>query len=98
MLPQLVSERGIPLAELSRRTGLTYKTVIKLYYSDFTSLRVDTLDKLCQALEAQPGDFLKYEPGPATEKPAPGVPTPPLHPRNKRAKRSRKRGKEVRRP
>lgn len=91
-LPHLVAEKGISLAELSRLTGLTYKTAVKLYYSDFTSLRIDTLDKLCEVLEVQPGDLLRYERGPVVQKPVSSVEVSPRHPRNKRARKSWRRG------
>lgn len=70
MIPHLVKSKDLSLAELARRAGLTNRTVVKLYYADFTSIHVNVLDKLCKALDASPGDLLVYVPGDESNRPA----------------------------
>lgn len=85
-IPQLMKDRKITLAELSRRCGLSRKTVVKLYYADFTQIHIDVLDRLCEALDATPGDIFKYVKG--ARKPKPVLQDLPenTHPLNKRIK------------
>jgi len=69
-IPSVVAGKGISLAELTRRTGLNKKTVIKLMYADFKSISVDTLDKLCSVLKVNTGDLLEYVSGDVSVYPA----------------------------
>lgn len=88
-IPKLLREKKISLSELSRTAKITPKTAVKLYYSDFTSIGIDTLDKLCTALNAQPGDILKHESAVQTARyPMPCFKTRPAHPNNQRAVRA----------
>lgn len=61
-IPKVVSDRNMSLAELSRQTGLSFRTIIKLYYADFTSLHIEVLDRLCATLCVAPGDLLTFVP------------------------------------
>lgn len=90
-IPKLMQDNNITMAELSRRTGLAPKTVVKLYYADFTRITIDVLDRLCEALHATPGDIFEYIPGRRSEKPALDyLPKQRLHPLNRRAKQAAK--------
>lgn len=93
-IPDIVREKQMSLAELSRRTELTYRTVVKLYYADFTSIHIDVLDRLCAALGATPGDLLAYAPGSAGGRPKVNRNAfKQTHPLNKRAKTGSKRSR-----
>ncbi|MDD4721885.1 MAG: helix-turn-helix transcriptional regulator [Acidaminococcaceae bacterium] len=69
-IPSVVAGKGLNIAELTRRTGLNKKTVIKLMYADFKSISVDTLDRLCSVLNVNTEDLLKYTSGTASIYPA----------------------------
>lgn len=63
-LAQLMLDRRIKTGEIASKTGLHGSTVSKLKALEEMPARLDrkTLDKLCKALECQPGDLLKYVP------------------------------------
>ena len=59
----LARRRGImTITALAARTGLAYNTAHALYTGRTTRIDHDTLDRLCAALDAQPGDLLVYVP------------------------------------
>ena len=48
----MLARRKMSLTELSERVGITKAKAV----------RVETLNKLCHALDCQPGDLLEYRP------------------------------------
>lgn len=50
------------IAALAARTGLAYNTAHALYTSRATRIDHETLDRLCAALDVQPGDLFVYVP------------------------------------
>ncbi len=62
-LNQLMFERGIKNQQLCQLTGLHPNTISKLKNCREMPERLEknTLDKLCKALNIQPGDLLSYE-------------------------------------
>ena len=62
---QLMARRGITAYALSRATGLSYPSAYRLSRSagNFGRLHADTLDRLCEFFQAQPGDLLQWTPG-----------------------------------
>lgn len=64
-LSRILGERRMSVRELQRRTGLAYVTVYNLYSGKSGRVDFDTLDKICRALEIQPGDILEYAAEPA---------------------------------
>ena len=46
--------------KLSRKAGLQYMTVKKLYYNKFSSINLDTFARLCYVLNCEIGDLLEY--------------------------------------
>ena len=55
--------RGITtITALAAHTGLAYNTAHALYTGRTTRIDHDTLDRLCAALDAQPGDLFVYVP------------------------------------
>lgn len=61
-IADLVSDRSLTLSQLSRLTGISYKTIVKLYYADFSSIHIDTLDSLCTTLGTTPGEIFQHVP------------------------------------
>lgn len=56
-LDQLLAEREMTLAELSRLTGITTVNLSVLKNNRARAVRFSTLAALCTALECQPGDL-----------------------------------------
>ena len=60
----MLARRKMSLTELSHRVGITMANLSILKTGKARAVRVDTLNKLCRALDCQPGDLLEYRPGP----------------------------------
>jgi putative transcriptional regulator len=63
-LDELLRDRGMTLTELSERVGVTIVNLSVLKNGHARAIRFSTLARLCEALACQPGDLLRYEPGP----------------------------------
>jgi putative transcriptional regulator len=63
-LSRLLGERRMSIAELQRRTGLSYVTLHDLYTDKSKRVDFKTLNQICQALGVQPGDILEHVPDP----------------------------------
>ncbi|MDG0876234.1 helix-turn-helix transcriptional regulator [Paenibacillus thiaminolyticus] len=59
-LQKLLIDRDIKKQELLRRTGISSATMAKLNTNEYVSLEV--IDKICSALNCQPGDLLEHIP------------------------------------
>jgi putative transcriptional regulator len=55
------NERGLTVAQLADRIGITQANLFVLKNNRGKAIRFSTLEALCQALECQPGDILRYE-------------------------------------
>lgn len=58
----MLARRKMSVSELSRRVGITMANTSILKNGKARAVRVDTLDRLCRALDCQPGDILEYRP------------------------------------
>ena len=58
-----MADRKISLNELAERVGITNVNLSKLKTGKVSGIRFDTLVRICEALECQPGDILDYVPG-----------------------------------
>lgn len=90
MIPEIVKEQNITLADLARLTGMTPRSIAKIYYADITSIRIETLDRLCDVLDSTPGKLLTFQPGMLSKRMAlTEIPNSPArtkpHTKNKRA-------------
>ena len=47
---------------LAQRAGLSENTISAIYNGKITRMEMETLNKLCVALDCQPGDLLEYVP------------------------------------
>ncbi|NJP96693.1 helix-turn-helix transcriptional regulator [Nonomuraea sp. FMUSA5-5] len=63
-LDRLLEERGMTLAELADRVGITNVNLSILKNNRAKAIRFTTLAKLCEVLACQPGDLLSYAPAP----------------------------------
>ncbi len=59
-LDVMMAKRKISLNELSEKVGLTLSNLSILKTGKAKAIRFSTLDAICNALDCQPGDILKY--------------------------------------
>lgn len=59
-LDVLLAERKMTLTQLSEEVGIHITNLSKLKTGDVSFIRLETLRKLCRALDCQPGDLLSY--------------------------------------
>lgn len=52
---------GLTLTELASRVGITLVNLSILRNNRAKAIRFSTLEALCEELDCQPGDILKYE-------------------------------------
>ena len=58
----LMAERKMRLNELAAKVGVSEVNLSKLKNDKAKAVRFSTLNALCQALDCQPGDLLRYIP------------------------------------
>lgn len=56
----MLAKRKMSVTELSERVGITMSNVSILKNGKAKAIKVDTLDKVCRALDCQPGDILEW--------------------------------------
>lgn len=56
----MLAKRKMSVTELSQRVGITMANISILKNGKAKAVKVDTLDKICRALECQPGDILEW--------------------------------------
>ena len=57
----MLARRKMTLTELSEKVGITMANLSILKTGKARAVRVDTLNKLCAALQCQPGDLLEFQ-------------------------------------
>jgi putative transcriptional regulator len=57
-LDVLLAERKMTLTELSEKVGIHVNNLSKLKNGDVAFIRLETLDKICEALDCTPGELL----------------------------------------
>lgn len=62
-LDVMLARRKMSLTELSECVGITLANLSILKNGRAKAVRVETLNKLCAALDCQPGDLMAYQPG-----------------------------------
>ena len=62
-LDVMMARRKMSLNELSARVGVTLANLSILKNNHAKAVRFSTLEAICKALDCQPGDLLRYEPG-----------------------------------
>ncbi|MFI0354518.1 helix-turn-helix domain-containing protein [Actinomadura sp. 9N407] len=59
-LDRLLTERGMTLAELAERVGVTVVNLSILKNDRAKAIRFTTLSAICRELDCQPGDLITY--------------------------------------
>ena len=60
-LDQVLADREVSLTELSDRVGVTIANLSILKTGKAKAVRFTTLEKICRALDCQPGDILVFD-------------------------------------
>jgi putative transcriptional regulator len=59
----MLARRKMSVTELSERVGLTMANISLIKNGKVKAVRLATLEKICEALDCQPGDILEYRKG-----------------------------------
>ena len=59
-LDVMLARRKMRSKELAERVGITEQNISLLKSGKVRGVRFDTLEKICEVLECQPGDILEY--------------------------------------
>lgn len=59
-LDVMLAKRKMRSRELAERIGITEQNVSLLKSGKVRGVRFETLERICEALECQPGDILEY--------------------------------------
>jgi putative transcriptional regulator len=59
-LDVMLARRKMRSKELAERIGITEQNVSALKSGRVRGVRFETLEKICEALQCQPGDILEY--------------------------------------
>jgi len=62
-LDVMLAKRKMRSKDLAERIGITEQNVSLLKSGKVKGVRFETLDKICEVLECQPGDILEYRVG-----------------------------------
>jgi putative transcriptional regulator len=66
-LDVMLARRKMRSKDLAQRVGLSEQQVSMLRSNKARGVRFDTLEKICEALDCQPGDLLVYRAEPAPD-------------------------------
>ena len=58
----MLAKRKMSVTELSERVGITMANISILKNGKAKAIKIDTLNKICAALDCQPGDILEWRP------------------------------------
>ena len=58
----MLAKRKMSVTELSGRVGLTMANMSILKNGKAKAIKLETLNKICEVLQCQPGDVLEYSP------------------------------------
>ncbi|KPF95788.1 helix-turn-helix transcriptional regulator [Rhodopseudomonas palustris] len=61
-LDVMLAKRKMRSKELAERIGITEQNVSLLKSGKVKGIRFDTLERICAALDCQPGDILEFAP------------------------------------
>jgi putative transcriptional regulator len=71
-LDVMLAKRKMRSRDLAQRIGIAEQNVSLLKSGKVKGVRFDTLEKICEILDCQPGDILEYRPEPTMESGAAG--------------------------
>lgn len=67
----MMAKRKMAVGTLAEHVGITPANLAVLKNGRARAVRFSTLEALCEVLECQPGDLLRWEPDPAHEREQP---------------------------
>jgi len=67
----VLAERQVRSKELAEHVGITEANLSLLKQGKVKGVRFETLERICEYLQCQPGDLLRYEPAEASPRRAP---------------------------
>ncbi len=70
LLKKLRTDRKLSQNKLAQLMGMSLQNIQRIEYGDAKSIPLDTLDKLCEVLDCQPGDLLIRIPDGETDTPS----------------------------
>lgn len=56
----MLAKRKMSVTELSQRVGITMANISILKNGKAKAIKIETLNKICEALDCQPGDILEW--------------------------------------
>lgn len=56
----MLAKRKMSVTELSNKVGITMANISILKNGKAKAIKIDTLDKICRALDCQPGEILEW--------------------------------------
>jgi putative transcriptional regulator len=56
----MLAKRKMSVTELTNRVGMTMANISMIKNGKVKAVKLDTLSKICEALDCQPGDILEY--------------------------------------
>jgi len=57
----MLAKRKMKVSDLAEQVGITLANISILKNGKAKAVRFETLDKICEVLECQPGDILEYQ-------------------------------------
>ena len=57
----MLAKRKMSVTELSNRVGITMANISILKNGKAKAIKLETLNKICEVLQCQPGDILEYK-------------------------------------
>lgn len=60
-LDVMMAKRHMSLNELADKVGITNVNLSKIKNNKVNAIRFSTLESICEALDCEPGDILKFE-------------------------------------
>lgn len=60
----MLAKRKMSVTELTERVGLTMANVSLIKNGKVKAIKLSTMNKLCEALDCQPGDIFEYREDP----------------------------------
>mgnify|MGYP004707035657 CR=1 FL=1 len=58
-LSRILGERRLKMVELAKEAGINKNTVLSLYHERAKGVTFEVMDKICGALECQPGELFE---------------------------------------
>ncbi len=62
---KMLIDRGLKKQQILKMAGISNATMAKLNTNEYVSLEI--IDRLCSALNCQPGELIEHIPGPKSE-------------------------------